>query len=206
MKKLFLISVILCLVATAHAQIRFGVKAGGNFSNLYVSGDRTGINNDQYKGRLGYHFGGVMEYSISEMFAIQPELMYLNHGANLKKNNSFEMDDAHVMLNTLQLPVNIKMKFALGNTRAFVFGGPYIAYNMYGKVKGKQDGKSVDEELFKKGSDLKRWDYGVGIGAGIEVNKFVLTLGNQIGICDINDASGSKMKAGNITLSVGYFF
>ena len=205
MKKFILLSVVLCMVTSINAQIRFGVKAGGNFSNLYTSGSSQGINGDQYKGRFGYHFGGVMEYSFSNIFSIQPELQYLNHGANLKKDNSFGMKDAHVTLNTLQLPVNLKATFNTNKAKLFVYGGPYVGYNMYGKVDGKIDGKSVDQKLFSKGSNMERWDYGVGIGVGAEINQFTLTLANQFGMRDISGESG-RMRAGNITLSLGYFF
>ena len=208
MKKLILLSVIICLSATVNSQIRYGIKAGGNFSKLYTSGSNEGLNSDQYNGRFGYHFGGMMEYSLSEMFSVQPELMYLNHGANLKKENSFGMKDGHITLNTLQLPINIKAKFNLGDngSKIFVYGGPYVGYNIYGKVAGKIDGKPIDNKLYTKESDMKRWDYGVGIGVGIEVNKFVLSLGNQIGANDISGSEKGKMRAGNLSLSAGYFF
>lgn len=208
MKKFILLSIVLCVVATMSAQIRYGVKAGGNLSFLYTSGSNEGLNSDQYNGKFGYHFGGMLEYSLSDMFAIQPELMYLNHGANLKKDNSFLMKDGHITLNTLQLPVNLKASFNLGNSnsKVFVYGGPYVGYNVYGKVAGKIDGVAVDNELFSKGSNMKRWDYGVGIGVGIEVNKFVLSLGNQIGLNDISGSDNGKMKTGNLSLSAGYFF
>lgn len=207
MKKLILTTIVLCFATiTMSAQIRFGVKAGTNLSNLYVSGNNQGINADQYKARVSYHFGGMMEYSLSDIFAIEPELMYTNGGANLKKENSFGMSDGHITLNSVQLPVNLKASFGLGDKKIFVYGGPYLSYNMYGKAKGKINGKAEDTEIFSKGSDMKRWDYGVGIGVGIEINKLVLSLNNQIGLADINGAEGSKMKSGNISLSIGYFF
>lgn len=207
MKKLMLLTAVLCFLTTnMSAQIRFGVKAGANFSQLYVSGNRQGINADQYKGRFSYHFGGVMEYSFTKMFSIQPELMYINHGANLKKENSFSMSNGHITLNSIQLPVNLKANFDLGNKKLFVYGGPYLSYNIYGRARGKIDGKTESVGIFSKSSDMKRLDYGVGIGVGMEINKFTIGLGNQIGQADINGAEGSKMKAGNLTLSLGYFF
>ncbi len=209
MKKLVVVLIIiLCFIATASAQVRFGVKAGGNLSFLYTSGSNQGINADQYNGRFGYHFGGMLECSLSEMFSIQPELMYLNHGANLKKENSFGMKDGQITLNTLQLPINLKAKFNLGqsDSKLFVYGGPYVGYNMYGKVAGKIDGVKVDNKLYTKDSNMKRFDYGFGIGVGIEMKKFVLTLGNQYGANDISGSEKGKMRAGHVSLSAGYFF
>lgn len=207
MKKLVLLSIVLCVVTGINAQIRFGVKAGANYSNLYTSGSSQGLNSDQYKGRFSYHFGGIMEYSLSDMFAIQPELMYVNQGANMKNSNSFGMKDGHVTLNSLQLPVNLKASFNTGGkAKLFVYAGPYVGYNIYGKVKGKIDGATTDQELYSKGSKMKRWDYGVGVGAGVEVNKFTIGIGNQFGLQDISGSETGKMKAGNLTVSVGYFF
>lgn len=208
MKKLILLSIILCFVTTVGAQIRFGIKAGASFSTLYTSGTNTGLNSDQYKSKVGYHFGVMMEYSLSEKFSIQPEFMYLNHGANLKKDNSFLMTDGHITLNTLQLPVNLKAKFDLGiiNSKVFVYAGPYIGYNIYGKVAGKIDGKNIDNKLYDKDSDMKRFDYGVGIGFGIEINNFILSTGNQYGVNDISGSEKGKMRVGNVSVTVGYFF
>lgn len=208
MKKLILLSIVLCVVSTISAQIRFGIRAGANLSNLYTSDSNTGLNSDQYKGKFGYHLGGMMEYSLSDMFSIQPELMYLNHGANLKKENSFLMKDGHITLNTLQLPLNLKAQFNMGksSSKVFVYGGPYIGYNIYGKVAGKIEGKDVDNKLYTKGSNMKRFDYGVGIGIGIEVNKFIISLGNQYGINDLSGPENGKMRVGNLSLSTGYFF
>jgi len=206
MKKLILLSIVLLTITSVNAQIRFGVKAGANLSTLYVSGDRQGINSEQYNPRFSYHFGGMMEYSFSRIFSIQPEFIYLNQGANLKKENSFGMKDGHITLNSLQLPINLKATFGLGKNKVFVYGGPYLSYNIYGKAKGKIDGKTHDVELFSKGSNMRRWDYGFGIGAGMEINKFTIGIGNQIGHADINKTKGSKMKTGSVTVSVGYFF
>lgn len=206
MKKLILCSLIIGLITSANAQIRFGIKAGGNFSNLYTSDNNEGFNSNQYKGKFGYHFGSVLEYSLSNRLSIQPELLYLNHGAKLKNKNSFLMKDGHFTLNTLLLPVNLKASFEIGYPKLFVYAGPYIGYNMYGKIKGKIDGVSVEQELFSKDSNMKRWDFGAGIGVGIEMNKFTLSLGNQYSMQNISKSERGKMKTGNLTLSAGYFF
>lgn len=207
MKKLILIAVVLSLTTSISAQIRFGVKAGGNMSTLYTNEQAGGLNSDQYKFRFSYHFGAMMEYSLTDMFSLQPEIMYLNHGANLKSDNSFMMKDGHITLNTLQLPINAKAKFNAGkSTKVFVYAGPYLAYHVYGKARGKIDGASADKELFSKGSDMKRFDYGVGLGVGLEMNKFTLTLGNQYGLYDISGSAKGRMKTGNLSLSAGYFF
>lgn len=205
MKKLIVLSIALCSFMCINAQFRFGVKAGANVSRMNVKQSGIKMDDDNSKRRVGYHFGAMMEYSINDMFAIQPELMYINHGTSFK--NLYSLEKARINMNTLQLPVNLKASIGVGKTRLFAYGGPYVSYSMYGKLKGKEDGVRISEELYGKGSDMKRWDYGVGFGVGVEFkNGITLSVGNQIGLGDIDGAKNNRMRIKNETLSIGYFF
>lgn len=69
----------LAAAPAAHAQgIRFGVKAGANYSNL--SGDLT--NEDQYKSKFGPHGGLMMNIGLLDdgFLSLQPELLYSQKG------------------------------------------------------------------------------------------------------------------------------
>lgn len=78
MKKTFLFAIVAMLFSfNLNAQsLKFGVKAGVNFSNY--SG--TGVNTDAL---TSFHAGLVTEIKVFKNFAIQPELMYSTQGASL---------------------------------------------------------------------------------------------------------------------------
>jgi hypothetical protein len=64
---------------SANAQgVKFGVKAGANFSNLKISIDSEGASPD---GATSVFIGGLVDIGISEKVHFQPELQYSIEGA-----------------------------------------------------------------------------------------------------------------------------
>ncbi|MDR1552669.1 MAG: PorT family protein [Prevotellaceae bacterium] len=98
MKKILLITLVALLgIATANAQIKGGVKAGAQLSTL------TGASDTEFK--FGFHVGGFAEFTISDRFAIQPELLYSAQGADYKGGGDITMS-----LGYINLPVLLKIK------------------------------------------------------------------------------------------------
>jgi hypothetical protein len=80
----------------------FGAKGGLNFSNMTVEG-----NNDQNL-KFGFHAGVFNKISISESFAVQPELLYSGKGfKNNFDDNIFADGEAKFNLNYIDLPVKL---------------------------------------------------------------------------------------------------
>ncbi|WP_271730093.1 outer membrane beta-barrel protein [Aquimarina algiphila] len=77
MKKLFLLAIaVISFSVSSNAQdIKFGFKGGVNFATL--NGDDV---NDNLDGRTGYHIGAVLQVSLAETIALQPELLYSAQG------------------------------------------------------------------------------------------------------------------------------
>ena len=74
-----MISLVVC---SLHAQnVTFGVKAGLNFACL--SGDDA----EDFDGRTSFHIGATAEFSLSETFSIQPELLYSGQGFNANESD-----------------------------------------------------------------------------------------------------------------------
>lgn len=119
MKKVILtISAVLAFGFANAQDIKFGVKAGANFSNL--TGDADDLNLD---GRTGFYVGGLADFAISEKFHVQPELLYSMEGA----------EDAEI--DYLRIPIMAKYYVTEGfNLQA----GPVVGF----KVNADED---VDE-------------------------------------------------------------
>ncbi len=81
MKKLFLFAAIAVFGFTSvNAQeVTFGAKAGLNLAS--VSGDNT----DEIDGRTAFHVGAIAEIAISDVFSVQPELLYSAQGLTYKE-------------------------------------------------------------------------------------------------------------------------
>lgn len=123
MKKVLLSAVaIMAFGVAAQAQdMKFGVKAGANFTNF--GGDYDG------DGKTGFYVGGLVDFGISGNFHIQPELLYSNEGA----------EDAS--LDFIRIPVMAKYYLMEGLS---LQAGPEIAFKVGGDEGIDEGTKSLD--------------------------------------------------------------
>jgi hypothetical protein len=191
MKKILLFIAIATLTVTvSQAQdFRFGAKAGVNFAS--VNGDDA----DDVDGRAGIHVGGVARIGLSEMIALQPELVFSSQGYKV----NFPGEDGKVILNYINLPVMVDLTLAEGFS---LQGGPQVGFNI--TADAKYDGDTEDIE------DIQTIDFGVGLGAQyiLPMNLFFQAR-YVIGVTNVfEEIGGEQIEAKNsvISLSVGYFF
>ena len=168
-----------------HAQsFQPGVKAGANFASL--NGDGA----DALDGRTSLHFGAVLNFGFSELFAIQPEVLYSSQGYKY----SSEAGDVAVALDYLNIPVLADITVAEGLS---LQGGPQIGINI--SSKAKFDGESFDVD------GIETVDLGVGIGAQYKLPMGLFFQARYvIGFTDIAD--GAESKNAVIGISAGWFF
>ncbi len=198
MKKILLICLSLVLVTAVNAQTRWGVKAGANMSKLTgdIEGEKLG---------WGFHGGLMLEHAFGTSgFAIQPELLYMqaNSSTEVTSLEDIRTADASITFNQLQLPINLKYSFGLEHLKLFALAGPYLSYALSGDIEG------VD--LFDKIGDedaaMKRFDLGVGIGIGVEISRFSLTISDQFGMLNTSNYDDTNIKSNNVMFSLGFFF
>lgn len=125
MKKIILSILAVAAFGTANAQeIKFGVKAGANFSNFTGDADLDG--------RTGFYVGGLVDIGISEKFHVQPELLYSMEGAK----------DAE--LDFVRIPIMAKFYLMEGlNIQA----GPVLGFKVGGEEFVDEATKSLDYGL-----------------------------------------------------------
>ncbi len=190
MKTILLFTAIAVFALNVQAQeVRFGAKAGANLSN--VNGDDA----DDANSRAGFHLGGVAKIGLTEMFAIQPEVVFSSQGYKV----NFPGEDGKVRLSYINLPVMADITLAEGFS---LQGGPQIGFNI--SADAKYDGDTTDLE------DVKTIDFGVGIGAQyiLPMNLFFQAR-YVIGVTNIfEEIGGEQFDAKNsvASLSIGYFF
>jgi hypothetical protein len=207
MKKFLILFVSVLFAFGVNAQVRFGVKAGGTLSNLSAKYD--GKKEDVFKPGIGFNLGGVLEYSFSESIALQPELLYVMHNIKDKEaDDGSEVKNPRYQVQSIQLPVNIKYKIGTEQLKFYVSAGPYLEYLASAKAKAESEGISVSVDLFNKenGMEMKHFNFGVGAGFGVEISKFTVGVGYQLGLANLTGADKVSMKNRSAYLSVGYFF
>jgi opacity protein-like surface antigen len=202
MKKSLLVILGIALTFGLSAQVRFGVKLGGTLSELYMRAEGETENSDP---KIGIKAGVILEYSFTESFALQPELLYVNNGG--KFGDSEISEDIAFNLHNIQLPVNFKYKLGTDKLKFYVTGGPYLGYIAAARLSaGPVSINAFDEEINTE-MQLKHFDFGVGAGFGIELsNRYIAGIGYQYGLANLTGAEGIKVKSGTFNLSIGYLF
>ena len=143
--------------------LKFGVKGGVNFSNLYTD------NVDENNVLTGFNAGLFAKLPITESLAIQPELLYATKGAQLKYNNAFVNGTSTFKLNYIEVPVLLVVNL----TNNFnIHAGPYFAYLVDGKATNDAQGTLFDVENNLKNEDYNKFDTGLSVGLGFDKNQF----------------------------------
>ena len=201
MKKMFLIAAVAVLGMTnsADAQVKFGVKAGPQLTNIV--GDDAG----ESEMKFGFHAGGYANIRFAEQFAFQPELLFSLQG---DKNEEEVLGSTYTSTSNLSyINIPLMMKWYAYDGLNFEFG-PQVGFNVAGKGKVEGPDGSIEGDL----ENVAPVDFGVNIGAGYEM-PMGLNFGIRYGrgltsVSDAEDLDGDKIKAFNsvISLGIGYSF
>ena len=176
MKKIISLLAALALMVPASAQglkladgIHYGVVGGFTSSG-------TNIKDFSPKHIALYHAGITAKFNLGIGFAIQPSLIYQVKGVKL---SDMQLGDEFVhqfdyKLGYLELPVNIQWGPDLMAFRPYAFVEPFIGYavnnDLIEKIKTEDLGDYTPDKVKNgwKEYGLKRFEYGLGLGAGFE--------------------------------------
>jgi hypothetical protein len=177
MKKVLVMLVTCLFIGNIHAQLRFGVKAGVNFSKFNSEEQVL-----QQEGSA-WQAGLVSQFKIPLVgLGIQPELLYsINKG-----------DDQSIGYFTV--PLNIRWQpLPVPVIKPVILVGPYFGYAV--NFKGFNNIQD----------DIKRFDWGIGLGAGVEIWKLQIEGRYNWGLQDLYKAL-ENLKNRVLTISAIYFF
>jgi len=182
LKKVFVAASIVILTAGyAHAQINFGVRAGVNLTNMKMSYWESSIDG---KMKPGIQLGIVGELEITKFLAIQPGLLFAQQGYINKKSFTGFSFEQTIALNYIQIPVNAIFKLDLNAVKLLGQVGPYFGFGINGKIKG--DGHSEKITLGSGKDDyMKAFDFGFGLGTGVQYRFFQAIIGYNFGLANI---------------------
>ncbi|MEO9070688.1 MAG: porin family protein [Ginsengibacter sp.] len=218
MKKLIIITITIFLFANAKSQVY--IQGGLSLAN--ISNSNSGSVNQN--NTLGTFNGGILARSNSSG-ALAFESGILLDGRGAKVEGSSGSANYKVTFNPLylELPVNVIFRLPLSSTaNIFINGGPYVAFGIAGKSKfegqlGSISGSQTENIQFTDAdpndndqvySKLKRFDYGLNIGAGLDLKAVLLKVNYGYGLAKIdskqtNNDQNDKDKYRTISISLG---
>ncbi|MEN8927709.1 MAG: porin family protein [Flavobacteriales bacterium] len=120
------------------SQLSYGVRAGLNGNNVAAS---SLVNSSELKTELkiGFHFGGVVDYQFNDLLALQSGLSLNNKGYTidltfLNANSEDVETNYRATYNYLEVPLTIALRLKSGIQFSF---GPYVALGIGGREKLK---------------------------------------------------------------------
>lgn len=188
MKKITVLFVLVAISLSAYSQMSFkyGVKAGLNVANL--TGD---VSNN--KSLAGAQVGVFARFSVLDMLAIQPELLYSMQGMKVDDGET----SGDIKNNYIQVPVMVKFYPIMGlNFQA----GPQFGF----LASSKADGEDIKDYM-------KKMDFALNLGAGYDTD-FGLGIDARysIGLSNVLDSEmlfgDAKAQNGVFSVAVSYSF
>lgn len=190
---LCLLFTFLTIISLPKSQAQVGFKGSMNIATLYDSDVET-------DSRIGLSAGIFTSLDIpNSPVSIQPELLYSQKGA--KETGTFNGDEYTVTtkLDYIELPVLAKFRFV--NTEPMtphVYFGPYLGYNLNAKAEVEGNGGSIGGNIEDSINDI---DFGMVVGAGLEIQQFLLGVRYSPGFTEIGDES-NNLDAKNSVISI----
>ena len=181
MKKIILtIVVMICLISQIDAKIRFGIKGGINSDSPKVENASA-----SFAQSTGWHAGAMVQIMLPTGLGVQPELLYTAKNMDIagKKNG----------IGYFEIPVNLRYEINLVLVRPYFTFGPHFSRPL--------NVSKLLEPMVNK----DEWDWGLGIGGGIEIWKLHTGLRYSWGMKDMG-VSNFEMKNRTFMVSLGLLF
>jgi len=194
------ISILLIVMAgfcTIQSQAQsFILKAGISFPDFYVNEGEDVEMTADYKMRIGFHAGLSADFPLNKVLSFEPGIMFSSKGAKSSGNDAGYRHDAIVALYYLDIPLLLKAGTAISEgIQIYAAAGPYTGVGLFGKSKitsefnGEEEYREMDVEWGNAEDEIKRIEFGVTFGAGLEIGSFLIGAGYDLGITDISNIS-----------------
>ncbi len=138
---------------------KFGVKGGIDFISLDKF--EVGAIPESVSTYTGFTAGVAFSFDLPvQGMTLQPELNYVSKGARIKGGSG----TTNLRLDYIELPVNLQVGLDLILMRPYLMLSPYIGYAVY------REPEYISWEY------LKHFEYGIGIGGGVDVWRLQLQV------------------------------
>ena len=181
MKKTILSLALLAgITSAAHAQtgVTYGIKGGYNLATF--SG--TDSKGSQYKS--GFAAGGFLNFGLSDLFSVQPELLYSQKGASIDNFQGNGTTTFKSTLGYLDVPIMLRINAGENGKGLFFEAGPQGSFVIHNRDFTQTGNTSTQTTDNTSTDDLNKVVIGYVAGLGYQ-----LTSGLTLGIRYTGDAS-----------------
>lgn len=204
------LAVVALSICAANAQTTYGLKAGMNFGKI--------TNYDSQKLMPSYFVTGFADIPLSGRFSIQPGISLQGKGTRIEdeipifQESSTATQKSDLNLMSIEIPVNAVYYVPVGNGDIFLSAGPYLGYNISGKIKNStlNSNSTRSEDISFSGNNkmMNRWDAGINFAVGYKLsNGLLIQAGYGLGLSNLNASENSKkFSTRTMNFGIGYQF
>lgn len=205
-KGLILSGILILLVLTVNAQVKFGIKEGINLSTQSELG-MLWDNNDL---KTGFTLGATIDYRFHDIISLQTEFNYKTEGLAYEVSETKIKQDVNRTYDYYNVPVLLKGRFSeqLGLSESWLvsfYGGPYYSYLRSAETEIKENGVTTSSDYEDISNDS---DWGVIFGGEVArvftKGELFLDLRYEMGLNDVTENDNIKNKV--IGINIGYRF
>jgi len=225
MKKIFFLIPLVLVFTCTYSQL-FYIQGGVNLAN--ITSTSSGETEDN-KMLTSFNAGLMSRFGLSKTVDLETGLLLSGKGSKAETYFNGGADYVKTKFNPLyvELPLHIVLNVPLQkNTGLFFNAGPYVAIGIGGKsqssakigpvfsnsessIKFSNDDPFTSEQEDADYSKLKRFDYGVNMGAGIDLDKIIIKANYGFGLAKINsteqdNSSNDRNKYRVLSISLGF--
>lgn len=225
MKKLITLAVCAGIFTTASSQTY--VQGGVNLANI----TKSAAGETQDNNMLTTFNAGIMHrFNVVPAFAIESGIKLDGRGSKSNTYFTSSKEDNYIKSKFnplyLEIPLNAVLKLPLqDNMNLFVNAGPYAAMGIGGKskvdtrflgvsssssenIKFNDDDPTTPEQEGAAYDRLKRFDFGLNVGAGVDLGAVLLKVNygmgfNKISSVETDNNKNDKNKYRTLSLSLG---
>jgi Outer membrane protein beta-barrel domain len=189
------------LAGPAAADVRFGIKAGGNMAKPTGADAQDPL--ATLKSRVGFVGGVFLAVDFGRVVTIQSEVLYTMKGATYVALDGTYTDKLYA--DYVEVPLLIKLKLPTPVVQPFIFGGPTVGFKLQEKLVSNGEQVPLTSAL------LKNNDYGTIFGAGLDLGRNLVvdvrySLGLQKVISVFQGEQEPDYKNGVWSASLGIAF
>lgn len=212
MKKIFtlaFIAIAVLLATPANAQVKFGLKAGVNVSDLHLSD--VSENFDKSNNAGGF-IGPTIKFTLPVVgLSLDASALYDYKSSKVKNTEGNVTTEETVKQQTIDIPINVRYGVGLGSTaNLFLYAGPQWAFNV--------GDKDFNWQTLTESStySLRSTNFSVNVGVGATALKHLQLTVNYNIACGktadltVKDAANTIIKGkgrnNSWQIALAYFF
>ncbi|MEL6658440.1 MAG: porin family protein [Bacteroidota bacterium] len=201
---------LLAFTFSAHTQ-SIGPKVGVNIGSW--GGDDI-FDDADYGSITGLQFGAVAVIPVSDKFAIQPELVYLQKGSSFEFDFLGDKIESNTTLNYLEIPILARINVTDGPTQIFINAGPSIGFGLSGTISSESGGEESEVDIDFDEDGISSFDFGLAVGAGVQLEvgpgQIFFDVRYLLGLANLDDSEPEDEQIDvfnrGIGASVGFLF